>query len=199
MDNLILKPEILTHPNIPKPLHGLNPRTLLGKEWWDHERFEAQKRTGYRCIACGVRKYEAKKYHWLEGHEYWDIDYNSGICKVVSIEPLCHYCHNFIHSGRLMMIMNKEKTELEVRDILEHGFRILHNNNLLCFPYTLELAIMVDANFYGVDSYQETTDLIPWDQWVLVLNGKEYHSKFANIQEWAKYYENYSGNFAQQS
>jgi hypothetical protein len=97
-----MKPEILTHPNIPKPLHGLNPRSILGIEWWDKVRYEAQKRNNFKCFACGIDKYETKE-KWLEGHEYWNIDYKTGKCEVVSIEPLCHKCHNFIHSGRLAM------------------------------------------------------------------------------------------------
>lgn len=118
----VLKPEILCHPHIPKPLHGVAPRAIKGQTWWDKTRQEAYRSTDYHCVACGVHKHEAKKHKWLEAHEFWNIDYNTGVCEVKSIEPLCHYCHNFIHSGRLSMIVGKEKSKQEVIDILEHGF-----------------------------------------------------------------------------
>lgn len=185
----MLKPEILTHPHIPKPLHGMNPRTILGRDWWDKERLYAQQKTLYHCAACGVHKREAKKHKWLEGHEYWDIDYNTGICKVVSIEPLCHYCHNFIHSGRLSMIMGKVITKDEVIEILEHGFRILSKNNLQAFYFTVDLANKLGANTYGVKSYNISVNPnLKWKDYVLILNDKKYYSKFKNQKEWLNHY-----------
>ena len=183
-----MKPEILTHPHIPKPLHGLNPREILGKEWWDKGRFEAQKRTNHTCVACGIKKEDAKKYQWLEGHEYWDINYMIGRCKVVSIEPLCHYCHNFIHSGRLEKIMGKEKSINEVKEILEHGFKILSENKLRCFPFTLELGKKLKVNTYNVEAYLLPESKVKWGDWILIIENKEYKSKFKNIDEWYAYY-----------
>lgn len=185
-----MKPEILTHPHIPKPLHGLNPRTILGQVWWDRERFGAQARTNYTCVACGVHKSNAEKYKWLEGHEYWDINYITGICEVKSIEPLCHYCHNFIHSGRLIILLDKEKiTKQEVINILEHGFKILADNNLKCFPFTAKLAESFKCNIYGVKSYSLPTIKLDWNRYKMLLNGEIYESKFKNYDEWKKFYE----------
>lgn len=184
----VSKPEILTHPHIPKPLHGMNPRTILGKEWWDKTRFEAQKRTNYKCSACGVHKSNAKKHQWLEGHEYWNIDYNTGICEVVSIEPLCHYCHNFIHSGRLAMIIGGDKSKSEVIEILEHGFKILSDNKLNAFPFTLKFARKIGARTYGVKSQLlNSYGPLKWTDYVMILEGKKYHGKFKNINEWKEY------------
>lgn len=187
-DGLELKPSILCHPNIPKPMHGLNPRIIMGKEWWDVERQKVYASTNYHCVACGVPKIDAKKHKWLEAHEFWHIDYNTGICEITSIEPLCHYCHNFIHSGRLRMILGKEKSENEVKEILEHGLAILAQHKLKCFPYTLELAQNLDCNTYKVKSYRLPRDTVAWSDWKLIWNGNEYKSKHKNFADWEMNY-----------
>jgi hypothetical protein len=183
-----LKPEILCHPNIPIPLHGVAPREIMGKEWWDNERKKVYASTNYHCIACGVHKSQAKKHKWLEAHEFWKINYMTGVCEITSIEPLCHYCHNFIHSGRLSMIVGKEKSEKEVKEILEHGFKILSENNLLCFPNTLSLGMSMDCETYDVKTYTLKTNNIDWTEWKLIWNGKEYRSKFKYYDDWSKNY-----------
>lgn len=183
-----LRPEILTHPNIPKPLHGLNPRTLLGKEWWDTTRFAAQAKYDNCCAACGIHKSEAKKHKWLEGHEYFNIDYNTGKCEVIEIVPLCHYCHNFIHSGRLYKILGVEKSKQEVIDILEHGFKILKENNLKAFAGTINIANILNINTYNVEPQESQTYSLNWEDWTLILNGKEYKSNFKDFDVWKSFY-----------
>jgi len=181
------QPEILMQPNVPKPLHGLNPRTILGREWWDATRFEAQRRTGYHCAACGVHKRDAKAHAWLEGHEYWNLDYASGRCEVVRIEPLCHYCHNFIHSGRLAVC---DKDPREVFAIVNHGFAILAANSLRCFPGTLRLAEILGCDTHGVKAYKlpKAATVAEWSDFRLVLEGREYPSLFASFDEWCEHY-----------
>lgn len=186
-----LKPEILSHPNIPKPLHGIAPRVILGKDWWDATRQKAYKSTDYHCVACGVAKSEAKKHQWLEAHEYWNINYQKGICEVVSIEPLCHYCHMFIHSGRLSMIMGEEVLYKEALEVLEHGFKILAKNKLKCFPFTYEFAKAIGAKTHGVKPYKiKENPNINWGDWRLILEGKEYKSNFENEEVWGAFYKN---------
>lgn len=183
------------HPNIPKPLHGVSPRTIEGEEWWEKERRLTYARYDYHCIACGVVKHEARKHHWLEAHEYWQIDYNTGICRVDSIEPLCHYCHNFIHSGRLAMILGKEKTKVEVVEILEHGFEILAGAKLDCFPGTWWLAERLSAYTYGVMPYRFPDEDIAWNEWKLLWNGKEYHSPYKDFWAWQEHYKGGNNEF----
>jgi hypothetical protein len=182
-------PEVLTHPNIPIPLHGLNPRTIKGDKWWDKTRKEAYAATNDHCFACGIHKSNARGRKWMEGHEYWNIDYQAGKCVVEKIIPLCHYCHNFIHSGRLSMIAGKDKTYREVIDILEHGFGILKKNGLKCFGNTRSLALDLGADTFGVEEYENRINPnIRWQDWVLVLEGVEYHSLFANEGAWRDHY-----------
>lgn len=181
--------KILTHPNIPKPLHGMAPRVLKGDDWWNEVRQKAYASTDYHCYACGVHKSKAKKHQWLEAHEGWDINYQTGVCEVVEIVPLCHFCHNFIHSGKLYMDAGNKRPIAECRRILEHGFMILRNNSLRCFPGTLEVANILQARNYGVLPYEinENPDL-KWKDYVLKLDGEIWHSWFENKEEWKEFY-----------
>jgi len=170
-------------------LHGVNPRTIMGQTWWDKKRKETYERYDFHCIACGVHKSEAKKHKWLEAHEFWKIDYNRGTCEISSIEPLCHYCHNFIHSGRLENIMDKHKSVEEVKDILEHGLSILSYFKLKCFPGTLSLAKRLGCHTYYVEPYDLPKKKIRWSTWRLLFEGKEYRSNFKNEDEWFVFYK----------
>lgn len=186
---LKLRPEILSHPNIPKPLHEVNPRNIMGQYEWDVIRQDAYASTGYHCIACGVHRNDAKGRQWLEAHEFYNIDYGMGRVEVEKIVPLCHYCHNFIHSGRLSMIIGKEKSRKEVIEILEHGFKILANNELTAFYFTLQFAEEIGANTFGVlPSIIPDGEVPDWENWRLVWEGKEYPPKYKTYGEWLERY-----------
>lgn len=186
---LELKPELLTQPNIPKPLHGLSPRTIMGRYKWDLLRVEIYKKYHNRCIVCGVSKLSAKRYKRLEAHENWDINYTTGICAVKSIEPLCNFCHSFIHSGKLTMDLQEKRISLAMyKDILKQGFSILGKNHLSCFPSTLGLAKLVGIKT-NVKSYTlKVNPDLEWADYRVKFNNKLYKPLFKNMLDWEEHY-----------
>lgn len=187
-----INPQYLTHPNIPKPLHGVNPRSIKGQQWWDLERQKAYAKNDYHCWACGVHKSQAKYHQWLEAHEAYDINYRTGQVKLIEIIALCHMCHNFIHSGRLYMLYKKgEISQDKAIDILQHGFDILEANGLEPFSGTQYVAYLIagyaDHGYEFIEREQGTV-IANWSDWHLVIDGKKHYSPYKNIDEWKRKY-----------
>ena len=195
------RPELLLHPNIPKPLHGVNPRNLLGQKWWNSVRTRAYLTHNYHCWACGVHKAKAKYHKWLEAHEVYQIDYENGRVELLEICALCHCCHNYIHDGRLqMMVMNGTISIKKYVDILTHGERII--SQYLSSLNKEYQAIIWKQPFEPTFPFQEvfpnlTIPGLPqpvdlkasWSDWHLVLNGNKYYSRFQDFDEWQAYYQ----------
>ena len=157
------------HPNIPKPLHGTVPRQILGEDWWNEQRQIAYAKNDYRCWACGVHKSKAKYHNWLEAHEMYDINYVVGTIEFIEIVALCHSCHNYIHSGRMAMLVDEGKMSHEkYKDILKHGDNILKKANL--------------------ETPSCNGPIAEWGKWRLVLNGKKHKGKFKTFDEWRNHY-----------
>ena len=160
------RPEVLLQNNTVKPLHKVVPRTILGRAWWDATRNAAYASTNYCCVACGVPKQLAKWHRWLEGHEVYDIDYPAGRMTYVETVALCHSCHNFIHDGRLKAILDKGEITQEKYDaIMAHGRLVLKEAGLAKPP-----------PYVG--------PMAQWEDWRLVLDGKEYPPVFADYEAW---------------
>lgn len=160
------RPEVLLHPNVPKPLHGLAPRVVLGQDWWDTVRRQAYRSTNYHCIACGVHRSMAVVSLHLEGHEVYSIDYLLGRATYVETVPLCHYCHSYIHSGRLRALVNTGKVALsKLRAVTAHGDNIIR-----------------EAGLKHLEDYSGPT--ADWADWRLVVNGKEYEPLYKSYEEW---------------
>lgn len=169
------RPEVLLCANTVKPMHGVVPRAILGMDWWNKTRMEAYRSTNFHCIACGVYKTQAKEYQWLEGHELYEVDYEAGRMVYIETVPLCHYCHNFIHDGRLQALLQKGKvSQQKVKAVAQHGFKVLKAAGLKKpLPYTGKIA--------------------EWSDWRLILFGKQYPPIYANYQEWLQAFDGNEG------
>ena len=85
--------------------------------------------------------------------------------------------------------MYEQKSPEVAVAILEHGFALLAEHNLDCFPGTLEVAENVQAHTYGVRAYKiKANKKIRWGDWKMILDGESHHSNFKNETEWAEHY-----------
>lgn len=158
-------PCILIHPNIPKPLHGLNPRTIMGQRRWLE--LTANKRNStHFCEACGASKITSGT---LECHEEYDINYEAGTSKLVRIVAICKKCHEFIHCGRLKALTKSRKISRRYYlMILKRGREILKKHKIRKIKYRGPVA--------------------PWGEWKLIFEGKEYQPIHKNMKEWKDAY-----------
>lgn len=176
-----VKPELLLHPNIPKPMHGVAPRTVLGDNWWNRERRKCYATTLFHCEACGVHKQDAKSRQWLEAHEVYDIDYRLGKMVYVRSTPLCHYCHNYIHDGRLQWLLREGKIpHAKYASIIQHGEGVLRKAGLF-------KQARIDRDAVAVEMVLNNS-MAPWASWRLVVEGVEYPPLFNSYEEWLKNY-----------
>jgi len=200
---MILRPEILQHANIPKPLHGLSPRVIKGQAWWDKTRKAVYNKQDYCCIACGIHKSKAKYRQHIEAHEAYTIDYINGFMEIKEIIGLCHSCHSFIHCGRLSVMLGKgEVNYSKFKDVMLHGFRVLRKADLepwfgQCMTYIS--ALLANGETASRELVMRSSELQrkqevgqmqqDWSEWYLLLDGKRYYSKFKSYEDWLNYYK----------
>lgn len=163
---------ILLHPSLPPALHGTAPRTVMGPKWWDIKRKEAYAKHDYHCWACGVAKEESLGIsNRLDAHEEYDIDMEAKRTEMTRIVALCTVCHAFIHRNRMNNLFDQGKlTEADCWEIIAHGERTLANQGVV------------------EDKMSHDYDEGDWEQWRLVIDGKEIEGKFSCRKEWEEYY-----------
>lgn len=140
-------PSILAHPHIPGDLAGVNPRMLLGDEWWDTVRKAAYAANGHHCWACGGKSKDDPYHPWLEAHECYQFDYKAKIMKFWGVVALCHSCHMFIHSGRMWAMYQAEAISKEkISRIVWSRMEILDENGLKPFIFTKAIQYMLGGD-----------------------------------------------------
>jgi hypothetical protein len=176
-------PEILHQPVIPPPLHGVNPRIIMGGSKWDILRREVYKKYGLTCAACGVSPEHAFPKKHLEAHERFQIDYKNREMTLIDMEPLCPACHQFVHSGLLTIRFKKGQISTAMtRRILQHGLDILAASTG---------QIQADAEFLCRTlkvkhdlPLARPSEKFGWSGWKMVWNGISYPSPYPTQQDW---------------
>lgn len=176
-------PEILTQPLIPPPLHGVNPRTIMGRSAWDRLRREVYSRHGQRCAVCGVASREALLKRGLEAHEYFSVVPETKTMTLISIEPLCHACHRCCHPGLLEVLLHQNALSRDdALTIVSHGISILRRSSR-----AIPAALNVVVTKLGIRHELKTIPAPPlngWSGWKMVWDGKSYPSPYRNEAEW---------------
>lgn len=103
---------------IPKTSYFKNVRTLFKKEDWNLIRHHIYKRTDNRCECCGC-----KRSKYLDAHERWSYDFETGIQKLERIIALCKLCHSATHYGHSKIMKNN------INNINEHLKKIKNIND----------------------------------------------------------------------
>ena len=157
------------------------PRVILGQTWWNETRFEAFRKTGQHCIACGVHATKAHSLQRLEGHEVYDIDYGKGTAVYVRTVPLCHFCHCFIHDGRLKSLLrNRVITQSRYVAIIQHGNKVLAEAGLQRMTHEQRVDFEMSLLRRGL--------IKSWGDWRLIVFGKSYKGKFKTYRDWEKFH-----------
>ena len=192
---------LITMPNVPRPLHGLAPRTIMGASTWDHVRKRCYFNAGYKCEICGAEPGKGQ----LHSHELYTVDWMNGTSKFERCIAICRQDHDFIHSGRLITLY-KEGNPLYpksyVLNTVEKGFKLIHEYNskhrnkkplkvygtFLDYLKVPELAdeMMQLIEKYEIQFYMEPKHIAKWGDWRLVIGEKEYPTPYADQGEWEK-------------
>lgn len=191
---------LIAMPNIPRPLHGVNPRTLLGATTWNHMRKFCYNQANDTCEICGFKPEDLRKRH---GHEVYEIDYAKGTAKFVRVFCVCSLCHlGCIHTGRALTLWKKGNPLCPTEFLLlgaEHAFKIIGEYNhdhpgadLRAYSTFLDylkhdelkkpMEELIEK--YNVKFYTEVEDMVEWKDWKLIIGDREYQTPYASESEW---------------
>ena len=122
--------EILAQTILPICLHGVNPRTIMGKHSWDTVKKQTQQLANNHCMIC--EKFVAHKPgDWLECHEHYEFDCEQLEATLKCFVCICSDCHHFIHQGRLRCLVQEGKvSKTECDRIIERGDSMLASAGL---------------------------------------------------------------------
>lgn len=191
---------LIAMPNIPKPLHGVNPRTLLGSGTWNRMRKACYAAANDTCEICGAKPENLRHRH---GHEVYEISYSQGTAKFVRVFCVCSLCHlACIHTGRALTLWKQDNPLYPTEFLLqgaEHAFKIIRDYNkdnpkadLRAYSTFLEYLKYDELKEpmeklikkYKIKFYTEVTDIVNWGDWKLIIGANEHPTPYQNEKDW---------------
>ena len=192
---------LITMPNIPKPTHGLAPRTLLGAKTWNYMRKYCYAKAGDTCEICGDKPENLRHRH---AHEVYSIDWEKGEVKFIRAFCVCALDHlGAIHTGRAITLY-KQGNPLYPKEFLlqgaEHAFKIISeynkdypNTDLRAYATFLEYLKVDDLyepmieliDKYNIKFYlEDPKKMADWGEWKLIIKDNEYPTPYHDEHEW---------------
>lgn len=149
--------EILTHTVLPKSIHGINPRKIMGDGEWNNVKKEKQKIADHHCMCCGEYVPHIPG-NYLQCHEIYSINIEKKEFELKDVVCICHKCHEFIHLGRLQQLLKEGKITQEYYfDIIDRGENLLKS--------------------HGLKKNNLSLEEINNPNWVLVYKNKKYNNE----------------------
>lgn len=197
--------KLLTMPNIPKPLHSLAPRTLVGATAWNYMRKQCYKRAGERCEICGCKVSGEPGWSQHQAHEVYKIDCVDGTSKLKKVVCLCKRCHLLcIHTGRALTLYKNGVSSYNKEVIIDaakfvfstmYEYNTKHPDEEPLRPYKVWIDFIDEpelhddlfalAKKYNMSFWVENPKtMAKWSDWKLIFDGKEHPTPFADEKEW---------------
>lgn len=194
---------ILSMPNVPAPMFGCAPRTVLGAKTWERMRKQCYADAEYKCEVCG---YDVSAPYEKQAHELYELDYENRKMIFKRVVCLCrrHHINPGVHTGRALtmfknhnVLMPKEKLLEGTEDIFKHVYEYNKEHpdeplrlfatylDFLKVPAMAEEAQALiekyDIKFYKPSKDPESKK--HWDEWRLVIGDKEYPPQYKSLED----------------
>jgi hypothetical protein len=83
---------------VPRSCWFTNVRSCVAEQDWERLRRPIFRRADHRCETCGAAEDRATR-RWLEAHERWRDDEQTGVQSLCRLICLCSPCHLVTHFG----------------------------------------------------------------------------------------------------
>lgn len=191
---------LIAMPNIPRPLHAVAPRTILGATTWNHMRKRCYAEADNTCEICGYKPEILRRRH---AHEVYEIDYEKGEAKFVRAFCVCSLDHlGCIHTGRAITLYGEDNPLYPKEFLLEgaeKAFKTIYeynndtNSDLRLYRTfieylkydelrepMLELIHKYSAKFYSEDPKKTAK----WSDWKLLMGDRVHPTPYKDEKEW---------------
>lgn len=165
---MFVRPDILLQ-ELPKPLHTITPRFIMGGHKWNKAKRQAAANNNYCCWCCGVNINDTTPSR-LEGAPIIHIDYEFKIVYFRGVAAVCYNCNSFINLSGVKLSEEKGLRPVGFSQaIIQHGAALV---NVLQKIENINTA-------YAINDFKN---------WRYNFDGVEYFSRFDNVFDYLAFF-----------